>query len=320
MNHSSPAPEHDLPKPILPPWIMQSSAPETLEDAAFASGAALVLLHVALNDPNTNVPKDLLRNRLALNAAVKCCKIEGSAVTEVEIRDALLLVAPGDARGPSGDMLALWTAVARYSLHSFDWIERYITSCPVPVREFLTELFRDTPDAMLLGTPVAQACSWAGAILEEFPRQEAIALQCADVALARALGWSHPVPLCAQHLKRKAFRALDDGNPQSFQLAFNDAVARGANDATRLAYDLARRAERLLAVAPKLRAKGSIAAVDLFLSEDAVLPSSMLSPRIHGTSIEMTPRAARRFCDRLVKLGVARELTGRSTFRLYGVA
>ncbi len=173
---------------------------------------------------------------------------------------------------------------------------------------------------MLHGTPVAQACSWAGAVLEEFPRQEAIALQCADVALARALGWSHPVPLCAQHLKRTAFLALHDGDPLFFQLAFNDAVARGANDATRVAYDLARRADRLRAVAPKLRAKGSIAAVDLFLSEDAVLPSSMLSPRIHGTSIEMTPRAARRFCDRLVKLGVARELTGRSTFRLYGVA
>ncbi|WP_136661343.1 DUF1403 family protein [Hoeflea sp.] len=31
-------------------------------------------------------------------------------------------------------------------------------------------------------------------------------------------------------------------------------------------------------------------------------------------------RAARRFCDCLVELGVARELTGRDSFRLYGVA
>nr|WP_268873933.1 DUF1403 family protein [Roseovarius atlanticus] len=44
----------------------------------------------------------------------------------------------------------------------------------------------------------------------------------------------------------------------------------------------------------------------------------MLSPRIRGTTIPMTDRAAWRFCDRLVELGVARELTGRSTFRLYG--
>jgi Fic family protein len=34
----------------------------------------------------------------------------------------------------------------------------------------------------------------------------------------------------------------------------------------------------------------------------------------------MTDRAARRFCDRLVELGVAQELTGRPTFRLYGIA
>lgn len=45
----------------------------------------------------------------------------------------------------------------------------------------------------------------------------------------------------------------------------------------------------------------------------------MLSPMIKGTTIQMTDRAARRFCDRLVELGVARELTGRRTFRLYGL-
>ena len=61
------------------------------------------------------------------------------------------------------------------------------------------------------------------------------------------------------------------------------------------------------------------AAVALFLSEDAVAPVSMLSPMIQGTTISMTDRAARRFCDRLVELGVARELTGRPTFRLYGL-
>ena len=86
-----------------------------------------------------------------------------------------------------------------------------------------------------------------------------------------------------------------------------------------LARDLARRAATLRAVAPKLRAKGSEAAVALFLSEDAVAPASMLSPMIRGTTIPMTDRAARRFCDRLVELGVVRELTGRPTFRLYGL-
>jgi hypothetical protein len=39
----------------------------------------------------------------------------------------------------------------------------------------------------------------------------------------------------------------------------------------------------------------------------------MLSPTIKGTSVTMTDRAARRLCDRLVELGVVRELTGRAT-------
>jgi hypothetical protein len=33
----------------------------------------------------------------------------------------------------------------------------------------------------------------------------------------------------------------------------------------------------------------------------------------------MSDRAARRLCDRLVALGALRELTGRDSFRLYGV-
>lgn len=306
-------------KPILPAWIMNSSASETLENAAFSSGSALALLHAVLLDPNIKVPVDLLRSRLALRAAVQCSKFEGRAVTEAEMRDAYMLTAPGDAMGPDGDILALWTAASRCVLRRSDWIERYVTVCPLPIQEFLTDLFTDPPEALLLGNPMARACAFAQAVLEQFPRQEAVALQCADVGLAMALGWPHPVPLCAQYFKRVAFRALAEGDLHAFQLAFHDAVARGANDATRLAHDLARRTGRLRAVAPKLRAKGSGAAVELFLSEDAVLPSTMLTPRIRGTTVPMTPRAARRLCDRLVELGVVRELSGRSTFRLYGV-
>ena len=83
--------------------------------------------------------------------------------------------------------------------------------------------------------------------------------------------------------------------------------------------DLDRRVTKLRAVAPKLRSKGSDEALALFLSHDVVSPSGMLSPVIKGTSFAMTDRSARRLCDRLMELGVMRELTGRVTFRLYGV-
>uniref|UniRef100_UPI001CFAC1C6 DUF1403 family protein n=1 Tax=Salipiger thiooxidans TaxID=282683 RepID=UPI001CFAC1C6 len=87
------------------------------------------------------------------------------------------------------------------------------------------------------------------------------------------------------------------------------ALVSSAAEAVRLSTNLARRAAHLKAVAPKLRAKGAADAVELFLKQDAVAPSVLPLP----------DRAARRLCDRLVDLGAVRELTGRDTFRLYGV-
>ncbi|WP_131821911.1 DUF1403 family protein, partial [Salipiger marinus] len=86
-------------------------------------------------------------------------------------------------------------------------------------------------------------------------------------------------------------------------------VTASAVEATRLAVDLARRAALLKEVAPKLRAKGAGEAVEIFLTQDAVAPGAL----------PLRDRAARRLCDRLVDLGAVRELTGRDTFRLYGV-
>jgi hypothetical protein len=55
--------------------------------------------------------------------------------------------------------------------------------------------------------------------------------------------------------------------------------------------------------------EGAGQAVEIFLSRDAVAASALPLP----------DRAARRFCDRPVDLGAVPELTGRDTFRLYGV-
>lgn len=107
------------------------------------------------------------------------------------------------------------------------------------------------------------------------------------------------MPLLATHMARRDIRAIADGE--------DDVLPR------------VHRAAKLRMIAPNLRAKGSDEALSLFLSHNAVSPSGMLSPMVKGTSFAMTDRAARRLCDRLVDLGVMRELTGRATFRLYGV-
>jgi hypothetical protein len=167
--------------------------------------------------------------------------------------------------------------------------------------------------------PLAGCTAIIRAVLEVDDRAERVACLLSDVSLARAMRWTSVLPVSAPYLTKLTLRGLVEDEREAAP-AVQAQILRSAEETVRLARDLARRAGALRAVAPKLRAKGSDAAVDLFLTEDAVAPASMLSPRIQGTSIAMTSRAARRFCDRLVDLGVARELTGRPTFRLYGIA
>lgn len=316
MNQATHAAETELPKPILPKWIMAGSVTHTLEAAGFASGSALALLHVALHDPNIDVPTELLRNKLALRAAAHCLKIEGRVQSEVEIRDAYLLTAAGDVMGPAGDMLALWRSGSSISFRHAGWRERLCALLPENMQEYFPNWMEQAED--LDGTPIAKAALLLHNMVQTFPRQEALALLCADAILAHSLAWGGPFPLLGLHLKSKTLREVSHGD--DILAACHEAVASAAQDAVRLAHDFARRAAQLRAVEPKLRTKGSQDAVHLFLSEDAVLPSTMLSPKIRGSSTTMTPRSARRFCERLIELGVVRELTGRSSFRLYGVA
>ena len=143
------------------------------------------------------------------------------------------------------------------------------------------------------------------AVLTEGPRADVSALILADAALAQALGWGHLVPLLAAGLKRADLRKHGD----DLRLACHRALIFSAIESVRQAADLTRRAAHLKAVALKLRAKGAGEAVETFLTRDAMAPSALPLP----------DRAARRLCDRLVDLGAVRELTGRDTFRLYGV-
>ena len=297
---------------ILSRWITlpQDETPETV---AFLSGAALATLDVVLRGPGGTLSRALLRDRMALEAAVACLKLEGRIETASDIRDAVCLARAGDALGPAGEMFVAWRRLVRINLAPSGWKDRVAKVLPASmVDEALSQL------GALSGTPVGQASEILAGALREFPREEAAALMLADVALARAIGWDRPVPLLATYMARKDIRAIADGASDP-SLCVHRAMIGACDGAIRGAADLDRRVAKLRAVAPKLRAKGSDEALSLFLSHDAVSPSGMLSPMIKGTSFAMTDRAARRLCDRLVELGVVCELTGRPTFRLYGV-
>ena len=296
---------------MLPRWVTSVSGQGT-DSVAFTSGAALAMLDVVLCDPSGRLPGALLRDRMALIAAVAVLKLENRNETASEIRDAVCLARAGDALGPAGDMFMAWRKLARINPISSGWDDRVVKLLPGPVAEAMPEL------GLFKGSPIGQAAQILAVVLRQFPRQEAAALMLADVTLARAVGWDRVMPLLAVHIARKDVRAISDGDGDPV-LGVHRAMVAGCDAILRSAADLSRRASRLRVIAPKLRAKGSGEALDLFLSHDAVSPSGMLSPMIQGTSFAMTDRAARRLCDRLVELGVVRELTGRATFRLYGV-
>ena len=279
--------------PRMPTWVTSARA-ETLEDVAFLSGAALNHLHLVLG--RAEVPQALLRDRLALRAAEACVAFSGRLERAGDLRDAVHLLRSGDLPGPAGETCLAWRRA----------VERPVSTKALG-RAF--PAFESGKIAMWLnagkGAPVTRAAMVLEAVLTEAPRADVASLVLADVALAQALGWDHLVPLLAPGLKRADLRKQGD----DLRLASHRAIIPSVIEAARHAADLARRAAHLKAVAPKLRAKGAGDAVEMFLTRDAVTPSALPLP----------DRAARRLCDRLVDLGAVRELSGRDTFRLYGV-
>ena len=217
-------------------------------------------------------------------------------------RDHLALAAAGNCAAMAGRIARQWSRAA---------------ARPVSVAHLVNALEGIAAERIALcldaagPTPVDRAAQVVEAVLTDSLRTEAAALILADAALARALGATHVLPLLALTLKPRDLRLRGD----DLRLACHRAVVLGVGQALPLAGDLARAATRLRAVAPKLRAKGAARAVDLFLSRDALAPAA-LAREMHDS---LSDRAARRLCERLVDLGALRELTGRDTFRLYGL-
>jgi hypothetical protein len=101
------------------------------------------------------------------------------------------------------------------------------------------------------------------------------------------------------------------------------AYAHAAVHACDLFATLERNAQKLAAVSSRLRAKGAAAVIEQLHNEDALFPSKAGAKRAGtmsvGGGVTMSTRSMRRLFARLVALGAVRELTGRTTFRLYGL-
>jgi hypothetical protein len=301
----------------LPRWARsQSNDPGA---AAFSAGAGLALFDAMLRSGPDGAEPDFagcLRQRLALRAAQSCATLSRLREDAAALRDAEHLPGSGET-SPAGRLHRLFRLYASLPARLDSALSR--AAGLLGLKEAidasaLAEVATTAPDPL---TAAARASAAAMKLHPHVADAEIFAFVIADLALANRLNWARPIPLLAvailhPSLRRgaggKRPRPLDDDWPVSVAQAYGLAVA----EAYALAADLARQAQRLLAVAPMLRAKGARRVVDMLLADDAVTPAA-------AARAGLSDRAARRLFDRLVALGAVRELSGRDAFRIYGL-
>lgn len=297
--------------------------PNALEDIAIAAGAAIGAIDAVVRRQERWA--GVWRQRLALAAAAVTTRQAGRVEDQAALRDAVLLTRPGDDVGPAGRILLAWRQLAAR-----------------PAEELLTEgsiagvfdalgLTRDDEVVADLADELRQLAvteGAVGALIGAFAAAErrglprTVGAWLADALLAQRLGWTHAVPLlggeaAGGNASGRPRRASSVLAPESSEAVHDRAKtllaaqARAALRAIDLSADIERRADRLIAVAPGLRARSADVVVDRLLSDDAIVPSA----RIAG----MSDRSLRRLFERLLELGAVRELSGRPTFRIYGI-
>jgi len=281
--------------PVLPGFVTGLRA-ERLEDKAFVSGCVLSILNDVVK--LEAVPQALWRDRLALRAAAHHTGIAGRKEDEKAIRDEVSLLRAGEHPGPAGEIGLIWRRATQKPISRAN----FLRALPALSKDVLDIFDMVGPEA-----PVTRTASVIAAVMAVGPRNNLVAAVLADAVLSQALNWEFLLPILGSTMTGREL-ALQG---QDLQTACHGAVLRFAQHALPEAHEIARRARRLKEVAPKLRAKASGDVVNLFLRQDAVTPAMLRAL--------MSDRAARRICDRLVDLGGVRELSGRDSFRIYGL-
>ncbi len=299
----------EAPQFRLPAWLRAQKG-----EPLFLAGAALGALHEFLREPP--VWTGVWAQRLALRAAAAACRHLGRSEDEPALRDFWQLRSSDEAVGPSGAVLQAYLRLTgRRSLEpeTFRQAALAFGGGQIDTGDLLTMPNPGTGEV----SPLVAAAHAAATIANTARGREGelLALWVADAVLAQNLGWKLALPLHSIGMLASRARAPRCDRPfpgaAEWPAAAALAVATTAVTAIDLGADTARRAARLEAAATKVRTKKAEAAIAMLLREDAVTPA-----RIRG---KLSDRAARRLLERLVKLGGARELSGRSTFRIYGL-
>lgn len=309
-------PASPLRSPSLPDWALLRSREVSESDTAFAAGIALK----SLDDLVRAEPPwfGCWRDRLALKSAAIAARMLGRSEEETAIRDAVLLTSAGDDPGPAGKLFLATRMLAHRS-------GAITTSVVKELADHFALRWDDAlaavPDLVDTAIQSGRAAPFAvadliTAISAVRPDAEGMALGLAEAVLAQKLNWPKPVPLLLPERFGPAFRTIggrgrvrpgEPAHPKAICLALVD----GIEAALRSAVEIDRRAARLLAVAPKLRTKGAEPVIRRLLTEDAVPASAPGS--------NLSRWAANRLFDRLESFEAVRELSGRSSFRIFGL-
>ena len=315
------------PMSTVPAWLRrtvpdaQRVANKDIEDVTLAAGAAIGLLDAVVRRQERWA--GAWRQRLALSAAAVTAKQAGRNGGESAPGDARVASRPGDflSVGPAGSMLLAWRRLTDRPAQNL-LSEKNLAA--------VLEEFGYAPDGQVLSDDLRQFGASAGMVgmligvftaAERYGFARAFGCLLADALLAQRLGWAHAVPLLGTEAalgtgvraRRSAAGSVAtsiETNPERAK-SLLAAQARAALRAIDLFIELERRASKLLAVAPKLRAKAADTVVEKLLSDDAIVASEQIAG--------MSDRGLRRLFDRLVELGAVRELSGRPTFRIYGL-
>ncbi len=301
----------------FPSWTSNGSM--SAESAFLGAGAGLALLDGFVRQ-NASFA-GAWRQRLALHAAAASAKILRLREDEAALRDTVHL-AISEAPGPAGRIHRLWRELAT-------------KEAPIsPERLCVALELVDSPgaaDAGVLATSLEEIAVAAGDPISIAARAgstiyahslgtegELLACWAADLVLARRLRWRKPVPLLLNALMKPVLRRGPTGrrprpNDPDWPQIVAEAYALASAEAHHLAGQISRRADTLLAVAPQLRARKSDQIVAMLLADDCLAPTPA------GRRAGLSDRAARRLFERLVELKAVREISGRPSFRLYGL-
>lgn len=286
-------------------------------DAAYSAGAAL-------NSLDNLVRQDfswagVWRQRLALQSAAAAVRLSGRREDETTLRDTHYLRGVGDDPGPAGHLLMAWRRLASRTTGCDAEMVRRVAEQHFALHwdDALAEVVANAEDMVGSARPApVLAAEIAAAVYRARPDAELLGFWLADMLLAQKFRWPVSVPLLMGQVASSVFKSGENRKRirpggEGWGRAVFLAYAAAAAEACDRGLELAQRAERLTGVAPKLRAKGSGDVIKLLLSDDAV-PGSWSSPKLSA-------RGARRLFDRLGELDAVRELSGRPTFRLYGL-